>query len=198
MLVAVDVDGVVADLHSEWLRLYNDDYGDKLHSEDIKDWNIQNYVKPECGNRIFEYLRKPDLYSKVPAIVGAREGVSEIRNNGHRVVFVSSAVLGSLDQKFAWLIKQGFLKDKGGRPDSDLIFSHDKTIIKADMLIDDGLHNIKGWDRAILFDAPYNRNTMDNNFVRVYNWTQIPLEVENADLDMHRSMQMEAGYGRGS
>jgi 5'(3')-deoxyribonucleotidase len=193
MLVAVDVDGVVADLHAEWLRLYNDDYGDKLRPQDITKWAIHELVKPECGDKIFDYLRRPDLYSKVPPILGAKEGVAEIRANGHRVVFVSSAVLGSLDQKFKWLIDNGFLKNKGGRPDSDLVFSHDKTLIKADMLIDDGLHNVKGWEHALLVDAPYNHE--DTTATRVYNWATIPLAVEVIDVELTQAAQEDGGYG---
>lgn len=192
MLVAVDVDGVVADLHTEWLRLYNDDYGDKLRPEDITKWNIHELVKPECGEKIFDYLRRSDLYSKVPAVPGAREGVAEIRANGHRVVFVSSAVLGSLDQKFKWLIDNGFLKNKGGKPESDLVFSHDKTLIKADMLIDDGLHNVREWEYALLVDAPYNRE--NTNATRVYNWTHIPLAVEVIDVEIAQKAQKDGGY----
>lgn len=47
-----------------------------------------------------------------------------------------------------------------------------KNIIKADIMIDDGIHNLESFEgMKILFDAPHNRN--ENRFIRVMNWEEI-------------------------
>ena len=73
MIFAVDVDGVVADLHSVWLRLYNRDYKDDIRLVDIITYEIQEYVK--CGNKIFDYIENPLIYSGVAPISGAKDGI---------------------------------------------------------------------------------------------------------------------------
>lgn len=55
-IFAVDVDDVCLDLNSVWLEDYNQVYNDNLKTEDITDWIITKFVKPECGNKIFDLL----------------------------------------------------------------------------------------------------------------------------------------------
>ena len=56
MIILVDVDGVVANLADEWIKRYNADWDDNLTKEKIKTWGIVEHIKPECGNRIYEYI----------------------------------------------------------------------------------------------------------------------------------------------
>src|SRR5690625_2202655 len=63
--ILCDVDGVVADLLTEWVRRYNAKYDDDLSPEDITEWEMHRNVKPECGTDIHNFLRMPNLYSMV-------------------------------------------------------------------------------------------------------------------------------------
>ena len=42
--VLCDMDGVVADIMSSWLQMYNRDYGDSIKAEDIVTRSIEKYV----------------------------------------------------------------------------------------------------------------------------------------------------------
>ena len=53
MIVAVDIDDVIISLVPTWLHLYNKDYKDNLSKNDITDWQIDKFVKPECGINIY-------------------------------------------------------------------------------------------------------------------------------------------------
>ena len=153
MIIGVDVDGVLADLHPEWLRRYNVEFDDGLVPEDITHWDFHDIVKPECGKRIYEYLTMPDLYDKVLPVPGAMNGVQTLRRAGHRPVFVTSCVKGMTDAKWDWLEHWNLLDSA-----SDLVVAHDKSLINLPVLIDDALHNVN-WARGdILFDAPWNRS----------------------------------------
>ena len=55
MIVAVDIDDVIISLVPTWLHLYNKDYKDNLSKNDITDWQIDKFVKPECGINIYNY-----------------------------------------------------------------------------------------------------------------------------------------------
>lgn len=164
MDIALDVDGPLASLHTEWYRRYNRDFNDNLSLDRVTSWDTHLYVKPECGKGIYKYLHDADLYEHVPVMEGAQWGVQRLRELGHNVMFVTSCVTGMADQKAAWLVRHGFTRGetRPGFLPIDMIVATDKKWIAADLLIDDAAHTIKEWvmsrRRAILFDFPHNQN----------------------------------------
>ena len=54
-----------------------------------------------------------------------------------------------------------------------LIVCSDKTMIRADVLIDDCLDNFGGQDYSIVLDYPWNRNTNNENILRASSWKEI-------------------------
>jgi 5'-nucleotidase len=188
MRILCDVDGVVADLHTEWLRRYNRDYGDTLTADQITGWEIDRFVSVACGKRIYDYLRDPDLYLCVDPVDGAQEGVAELRRRGHRVVFVTSNVKGMLDQKWAWLERNGFLPE--GSTAADLVSATDKSFIMGQVAIDDYSENLRtslAFHR-LLFAQPWNVNAHSPHWSRVYNW---PSVVEH--VAMYERMEERLG-----
>jgi 5'-nucleotidase len=172
-VIAVDVDGVCADLHTEWLRRYNAEFSDTLTVERIHQWDMVPAVKPACGKQIYKYLNQPDLYEHVPVIGGAKEGVDGLRDSGWRVVFVTSCTKGMADQKWEWLERHHFLAPTKGQS-ADLIIAHDKSLIRADALLDDYDGNLGPWmRRGILLDAPYNRAAI-GSWTRISRWSEVP------------------------
>jgi 5'-nucleotidase len=173
MIILVDVDSTVADLMPEWLRLYNNDYSDTLTPEKITDWDMTRFVHPDCGTRIFSYLLLDTLYDNVKPIQGALESTQELENLGHRIVFVSSGVYAY--PKYQWMERNGFNVGKWG---SNYIVCHDKSLIRGDILIDDGVHNIEAFKNldAILFDQPWNRSFQWHR--RAHGWNEVKLLVD--------------------
>src|SRR5512137_1810696 len=88
--IAMDVDDVCAMLSETWVAKYNKDWNDNLKVNEITEWAIEKFVKPECGKRIFSYLDNPKLYDSVQPVEGARKGIKALRSMGYRVVFVTS------------------------------------------------------------------------------------------------------------
>jgi 5'(3')-deoxyribonucleotidase len=155
MIVLVDVDGTVADIHVPWLGMYNADYHDRLTLAHITKWEMHELVKPECGRKIYKYLEDPKLYEKAPVIEGALNGVNTLRKMGHEIVFVSA---GFYFSKVEWLGKYGFLSSDDWRNAEDVVIASNKGLIKGDVIIDDYPKNL---DRAgafmkILFRRPWN------------------------------------------
>ena len=177
MILLVDIDGVCADLHTEWYRLYNLDYQDNLVAENVKSWDIHSYVKSECGRKIYNYLRSPTLYQGVKPIEGALEHIRWLKENGWRIVYVSSAVIGSLDQKARWLAEHGFIPE-GKRHLPDVIFAYDKDLIRGQALIDDAPHNIETFPgMGIVMDYPWNQ-TIKRKHYRIHGWKELPPLLE--------------------
>jgi len=171
VIVGVDMDGPVADLHTEWYMRYNRDYNDTLDINRVTHWDLHKFVKPECGTKIYDYLRDPDLYEHVPAVKGALETIEKLREAGNEIVFVTAGVLGNLDQKLNWLKQHKFL-NPGSRDMRGVIFAYDKQLIRVQLLIDDGPHNIASFGgTGIVWDAPYNQGV---GKYRIKSWADMP------------------------
>lgn len=168
MLVLVDVDSVVADLIPEWLRLYNLDYGDSLTKDNITDWSMDKFVKPECGLKIYDYLKSDSLYDGVVPIDGALSGVAHLRSEGHRIVYASAGIHSSA--KFRWLERHGF---EPGKYAQNYVVIYDKSLLKGDLLVDDRDKNIEQFNarKSILFNQPWNQNCLWPR--RAYTWSDV-------------------------
>lgn len=158
LTLALDVDEVVLDMLSEWVKRYNEQYLDTLKVEDVNQWDMAK-VCPKAGKAIYDILQEPDFYEEVKAIPGALEDVELARSLGMRVVYISSCVVGTVDAKVRRLIELGFLPD--GKTQKDFFAATDKASVSADVLVDDNVENVEAWRAsgrvAFLRMQPHNR-----------------------------------------
>lgn len=157
MNIAIDVDGVVADLASVWLGKINAEFGTSASYSDLTNYEIASAVGiPEHKDGVYNILRKPGLYDQVLPIPGALLGVLALRSMGHRVFFVTFPSKGTFGRKFHWLVQCGFLA-----PDDyqSYVECHDKSLIQADILLDDFIDNLRGFSGyGVMFNQPWNSN----------------------------------------
>lgn len=164
------MDGVIADLHTEWLRLYNEDYQDNKTVKDIVTWSMQDHVKKECGIKIFNYLKLPTLYDKVKPVDGAIDAIKFLRSLGHRVIVATTCVIGTELDKFNWLAKHKVINGE-----KDFLAIADKSLINADVLIDDRPHNLEVFKGvSVCFDQPYNKDYVG---FRIGGWKNSSLDL---------------------
>lgn len=169
--ILLDVDAVVADLHKVWLKRYNSEYDDKLRVEDIVDWDMTKFVKPECGNKIYDYLSEDDLYENVQPIDGAVASIHWLRQHNYDVVFCTSGVQPG---KIIWLHNHGLLWGEFWRFAKDVVIASDKTLIKGDIIIDDNPKNCEQFaGKSILFAQPWNLNSSSSANFRAENWPDV-------------------------
>lgn len=133
MIIATDLDSVLNNLLVTWLDAYNQDHNDTVTCDDIKTWNTHLYVK--CGERIYNYLT-PELLTRCSPMPGAVEVTAKLLAQGHQVVVVSACGKGTFDAKKTWL-KAHFPHLK------HFIATHSKQFVRADVLIDDAVHNLE-------------------------------------------------------
>ena len=68
-----------------------------------------------------------------------------------------------------------------------MIITSRKQLLRADVLVDAGIHNLEGGDyRKILVDAPYNRDydAEANGMIRVHNWDEIEAAIRQIAAEM--------------
>jgi 5'-nucleotidase len=157
LIIAIDVDGVLADLDTEWLRRYNVESGDDLTPDKLTGWDIDDQVKPGWKKRLYEILHDPTIYSKVKPYGDALKAVEAIRELG-RVVFLTSCPLEHLEPKFWWLQLHGFLPSNRREAIADYLPIRDKHLVSgADILLDDRIKNVEEFpNAAFLVQRPHN------------------------------------------
>lgn len=162
-VIAIDIDDTVAYLLKSWIKAVN-----KGENEDVKEvtnWDIASHFK--CGKKVYCYL-KHDLYRNLDVIEDSQEVIKELTIH-YEVYFVTSATefIESLVAKVEW-IKEHF----PFIPMKNVVLCGDKSIIKADIMIDDGVHNLEKFDGIkLLFNAPHNQE--EKRFKRVNNWREV-------------------------
>lgn len=161
MRILFDMDGVAAALLEEWLRRYNIQWQDNMTHADIKSWGVHEWVKPECGRRVFEILHQSDLFDSLRPHDGAIEFITKTAERGHDCLFATAAPGPEAARgKMSWAMRH--FAHLGWGPEH-VIFTHRKDWIRADVLVDDKPDTVRAWaenphDAVIIsISHPYNQ-----------------------------------------
>lgn len=159
--IILDSDGVLADTHTLILDKYNWEYGDNLTIEHITDWNLEKFTKP--GSDILKYFSKRGFFMQPDPCPGAVEVVNELCADGHNIYVATSSPKEGYEDKELW-IRRHFPKI----PKRNITMIHTKHLLTGDILLDDGLHNLRPTNcrHPIVMDQPWNRKDA-NGLVRV-------------------------------
>ncbi len=193
--IAIDMDDVLNTLMPTWLQAYNRDYEDNCCPANIVDWDVWKHVKPECGKKIYDY-HTPELFLACAPMPGAQRVTQELIEDGHDLMVVSAcwhpeneaAKRQWLGEHFPWLKQDRCHFVLKGR---------EKCEHRADVLIDDGLHNFKGWPSGtigLVFDQPWNQFDGDSYSIpllRVFNWSHIRDLFNHYDAARPFSLSMQ-------
>jgi len=169
-LIAMDVDGVVAALDTNWMAWYNRIYNDNVQASDITDWDVHKFVKPECGHKIYEFLKNPSLYDDVLPYPGASSSIAILKSQGHRIVYATTSPIESFGRKFLWLKQYGFITDL-----KDYFETNDKSLVRADILVDDRPKNLETFvGKKVLYAQKWNATEKWNiNYLYAESWEDV-------------------------
>ena len=166
--IAIDMDEVLADTLAEHIARYNRDHDEAVTKADLEGKWLWELVSVDRHDRHEGNLRSEDFFEDLAVMPDSQRVVKELAQVYE--VFIATAAMefpNSFGPKFRWLRRHfPFL------PPTHFVFCGDKSILRADYLIDDQpLHFRRFTGEGILFSAPHNLQV--SGYRRVDNWAQV-------------------------
>jgi 5'(3')-deoxyribonucleotidase len=166
--IAIDMDEVIADAYLRIIDWYERDYGRRVSLEELQGISFTDAILPEHRGRIREYLHTDGFFKDMAVIEGSREVIFELSKKYE--IFITTAAMEfptSFVHKYEWMKAHfPFI------PWTHIVFCGDKSIIRADYLIDDRSRHFKHFmGQGILFTSPH--NVHETWTPRVNNWQEV-------------------------
>lgn len=163
--IALDMDEVVANVMPKFLDFYEQKFGKRLQKSDY--WGKKIYDIPGA-TELRNVLYDKGFFRDLPLMENSQEVVAEL-NERYDIFFTTAAMefRNSLEDKYDWLLDHfPFISWK------NFVFCGDKSILKADYMIDDHPRNLlKFQGKGLLFTASHNVD--EDRFTRVNNWLEV-------------------------
>lgn len=171
LTILIDADGVLENFSETWVAYLNKKYDVNVSHDDVRDWDMTKAYPMLTPEQVLSTELDPELYDGLRPIPGGPEALQALLADGHELFIVTNTHYKIATEKLEGTLFKyyPFLSWK------HYIFTHNKQMIKGDVLVDDGLHNLVGGDyEKILFSAPYNRDfdAEANGMTRVENWEE--------------------------
>ena len=163
--ISVDMDGVIANVYSQFIQMHAAEFGEVLTSGAIDG-------KPESAAFLnaMKYVTSPGFFLNAPVIENS-QAVMQKLNERYKVFVVSAAMEfpASLAEKKLWLTTHfPFITWQ------QIVFCGSKEIIKADIMIDDHFKNLDIFSgETFLFTQPHNLFANTGKHNRVNSWSEI-------------------------
>lgn len=191
MKIALDVDGVLADIIVVWIQEYNKKHGKSISKETIKDWDFWK----ELGVDKYDfYFQLSNCWSKWQAVPTMEQGIANAVEKLHSigtVDIVTARDKPSTPYVLKWLEHNRIkYNDYVAVPDG-----RDKANLDYDMFIDDSPHNAlriasKG-RKVLLYDQPWNKSVNNTRVVRIKKLGEAIDVISNLDVRYGNQYKMQ-------
>ena len=172
MTILVDMDDTLEQLVKAWVKRANEKFGRNAEPNDITAWNVGAAYPGIPREDVYGVIDEPGFWRSVEPMPGAQEALKHLMDEGHEVFIVTATEIGHVEEKMKDLLFRFFPFLTW----EQVIITSRKQMIRGDVLIDDGIHNLEGGQyRKILFTAPHNRfyDAEANGMIRVDTWEEI-------------------------
>ena len=166
--ICVDMDDVMADTLAEHIRRYNQTFDEEVTPDDLAGKGIWEITPLDRQQQLRAFLDAEDFFEDLALMPGSQEVLRQLSERFE--IFIATqamAVPNSLGSKYRWLQRHfPFI------PPSHYVFCGNKSILRADFLIDDLPKNLLRFEgQGLLYSAPNNLSA--TGFVRVNNWEEV-------------------------
>ena len=179
-VIAVDMDEVIADALGEHLTRYNREFANAhtaaITLDDLRGRRLWQVIPAHLHSTLDNYLRQDDFFRNLAVMPHAQRVLERLQSRYE--IFIASAAMEvptSFVAKYDWLAEHfPFI------PTSHIVFCGDKSILRADFLIDDNprqlalfhdLTNPIAPREGILYSSPTNIHITD--YRRVDDWQAV-------------------------
>lgn len=172
MTILVDMDDVIERLLARLVECTNEKFHRNATVDQVTDWDIIVAYPGMTKKQVLDFMFEPGFWMTVEPVPGAAEALKHFMDEGHEVYIVTASEYEVINEKMTECLFRLFPFLSWDR----VIVTRRKQLIRGDVLIDDGIHNLEGGDYTkILFTAPYNRDydAEANGMIRVKNWDEI-------------------------
>ena len=183
-IIGVDLDDVLWDLMSTWISRYNDMVDDNLTVEDIKSWDVAQYIKRGTEGILNYIPQQNDFWEDVEPIPDSKEYLQQLIKDGYLIYVVTASSHTNLKEKMSRFYSLfPFIEEE------HVVIIHRKQMMDLDMLIDDKPGNLEDANYLkVLFDRPHNRSFDEDKIsaVRLKTWPEIYKYIKQ-ELPIERS-----------
>ncbi len=180
MTILVDMDDTIEKLLEALVKKANEQFHRNASVDDVTDWSIVCAFPGIAKREILDFMCEPGFWEGVKPIPGAAEALKHFMDEGHEVYIVTATESEHVEGK----IKNVLFRYFPFLSWEQVIITSRKQMIRGDVLIDDGIHNLEGGDyRKILFTAPYNKDydAEANGMIRVRTWDEIVRIIDGTE-----------------
>jgi len=162
------MDEVMADTLAEHIRRYNQTFDEDVTPSDLAGKGLWEITPLDRQQQLRAFLDAEDFFENLDLMPGSQAVLQQLSSRFE--IFIATqamAVPNSLGSKYRWLQRHfPFI------PPSRYVFCGDKSILRADYLIDDLPKNLLRFQgQGLLYTAPHNLSA--TGFVRVNNWEEV-------------------------
>lgn len=164
------MDDVLEQLVKGWVSYLNEKFGTEVLPEDVTDWEVSRSFPMLTKEQVYSVEKEDRLWDFVEPMPGAAEALQRMIADGHEVYIVTATKYETLKAKMEKVLFRYFPFLTWDQ----VIITSKKHLIKGDVLIDDGPHNMNGDHIRLLFDARHNRGFDETsaNAIRVKGWEE--------------------------
>ena len=182
MKIGVDIDNVICTTSEAVIEYLNERLPITLSLDDINEYWMEKSIPEQYRWAVGLAFHDSAMWKKVEMIEGAAKGIETLYKEGEEIFFVTSTTPDNLKKKIKFL-KRNLPFLSGSYINDHIITIKQKTLLNLDIMIDDYLDNLIG-ERSyysICLAYPWNRkvNSEEPNFIRVKNWKDIIITIEN-------------------
>ena len=158
----------MADTLAEHLRRYNQTFEEEITPRDLAGKGLWEVTPLERQKQLRAFLDAEDFFEDLALMPGAQDVLKDLSSRFE--IFIATqgmTVPNSLGPKYRWLQRHfPFILP------THYVFCGNKSILRADYLIDDLPRNLQRFEgQGLLYTAPHNLTAA--GFVRVNNWRDV-------------------------
>ena len=177
MIILVDMDDTIEHLLQAWVDALNARYHRDVTIDTIRTWNVAAAYPGISRKDVYAVPDEPGFWKTVKPVEGSAEVLKHFKEEGHELYIVTATRYESIFEKMDDLLFRYFPFISWDQ----VIVTSKKQMIRGDVLIDDGIHNLEGGDYVkVLMTMPHNEDydAEANGMIRVHDWKEAEAVID--------------------